>query len=213
MEKIQLGHAAFHPFEPAKKITPPPLREAEWAGLRILALKAYPELKRSGLCSRHRDDGHYECHTCYPDLNALLDEHMQVFNELYDQLLTLSGLSDPSYGRIGTNAIIAELQRKLSLIHIQNKPRDDIVTPRGNWVGRFVRRWWPPALRRELAHQKLMLRHACSDWAEDHTHLQDLCRAAGCTELEIEGDRWGVSGVMDLADSLRDKLSKRDEHS
>lgn len=78
-----------------------------------LAKRAYPGLKHSGACSRHRDDGHFECTICYPDLNALIDEHMAVFNKVYDQILELSGLSDPPNGRIGTNAIIAELRKKL----------------------------------------------------------------------------------------------------
>ncbi len=69
--------------------------------------------------------------------------------------------------------------------------------------------WWPPTLRRELEAQKRMLMHACEDWAEDHTHLQNLCRAAGCTEHEVEGDRHGVPSIIDLANLLRDKLSAR----
>jgi len=83
------------------------------AGLRLLAIRAYPELKHCGACSRHRDDGHYECRICYPDWHALLGEHMRVSNELYDQILELSGLSDPPNGRVGTNAIVAEIRRKL----------------------------------------------------------------------------------------------------
>ena len=52
-----------------------------------------------------------------------------------------------------------------------------------------------------------MNRNACEEWAEDHTHLQNLCRAAGCTEHEVEGDSYGVPGIIQLADLLRDKLS------
>lgn len=88
--------------------------DALLAGLRTLALRAYPELKSSRICSRHRDQGHYECTICYPDWHALLSEHMRVSGELYDQLLALSGLRDPDNGRIGTSAIVAELRRKLS---------------------------------------------------------------------------------------------------
>lgn len=61
--------------------------DALLAGLRTLALRAYPELKSSRICSRHRDQGHYECTICYPDWHALLSEHMRVSGELYDQLL------------------------------------------------------------------------------------------------------------------------------
>lgn len=83
-------------------------------GLKLLANRAYPGLRHSGLCSRHRESGHYDCRTCYIDPNALLKEHMKVSGALYDQILELSGLSDPPNGRIGTNSIVAELRRKLN---------------------------------------------------------------------------------------------------
>jgi hypothetical protein len=51
------------------------------------------------------------------------------------------------------------------------------------------------------------VRLCCDEWAEDHTRLQDLCREAGCTDLEIEGDNYGVPGVVDLAISLRNRVS------
>jgi hypothetical protein len=72
---------------------------------------------------------------------------------------------------------------------------------------RFVRRWWPPYLHREIEQLGKIHRMACVEWAEDHTHLQTLCRAAGCTEDEVEGSKYGVPGIMELADLLRDKLS------
>lgn len=87
--------------------------EAPDSYLSVLAHRAYPGLVRSGFCSAHRESGHYACTTCYPDLNALLRAHTVVSNRLYDDLLKLSGLSDPPNGRIGTNAIVAELKRKL----------------------------------------------------------------------------------------------------
>lgn len=62
-------------------------------------------------------------------------------------------------------------------------------------------------LAAEVVRLRTINRHACEEWAEDHTHLQNLCRAAGCTEHEVEGDRYGVPGIMELADLLRDKLS------
>lgn len=86
---------------------------SERSPMELLALRAYPGLKSSGICSSHRDDEHYECEICYPDLNDLLNAHMEVANKLYDELLELSGLSDPPNGRIGTNAIVAEIRRKL----------------------------------------------------------------------------------------------------
>lgn len=82
--------------------------------VQVLAFRAYPGLKPSGICSRHRSPGHYECEICYGDRERLLAAHMEVSRRLYDQLLELSGLSDPPDGRIGTDAIVAELKRKLT---------------------------------------------------------------------------------------------------
>jgi len=43
------------------------------------------------------------------------------------------------------------------------------------------------------------------DWAHDHTHLQKLCRELEFSEFEVEGDRFGVPGITDLADLLAAK--------
>ncbi len=43
---------------------------------------------------------------------------------------------------------------------------------------------------------------AAQDWADDHTHLQALCRAAGVPEDQVAGDEYGVPGIRDLADAL-----------
>ena len=79
----------------------------------ILAERIYPGLKNSGICSRHRDDGHFECVTCYPNWRRLVSDHMEALDKLYDELLDLSGLTDPPTGRIGTRRIIEELSRKI----------------------------------------------------------------------------------------------------
>jgi len=56
-----------------------------------------------------------------------------------------------------------------------------------------------------------LVKRCCDEWAEDHTHLQDLCRAAGCNDLEIDGDNYGVPGIIDLSNSLRDRLSSHND--
>ena len=70
---------------------------------------------------------------------------------------------------------------------------------------------WPHRLLHEAADEiedmAKRIRLQCDEWAEDHTHLQNLCRAAGCSDLEIEGDNYGVPGIIDLANLLRDRLS------
>lgn len=52
-----------------------------------------------------------------------------------------------------------------------------------------------------------LCRKQCQEWAEDHTYLQNLCRKAGFSEEEVEGDTYGVPGIMDLADMLFSKCN------
>lgn len=86
----------------------------ELCELVALATRAYPDLKHSGMCSAHRDSGHYSCLRCYPDLNALLRAHMEVSNELYASLLDISGIKEPPSGRVGTNAILLKLRERVA---------------------------------------------------------------------------------------------------
>ncbi len=92
----------------------PPLPDPQyWLNL---ALRAYPT-GPSHLCSIHRGgDKTGKCRICFPNYKNLIIEHTVEQHKLYDKLLQLSGLSDPPNGRIGTNAIIEELQRKLKSI-------------------------------------------------------------------------------------------------
>lgn len=57
-----------------------------------------------------------------------------------------------------------------------------------------------------LATTKKSLQVACNEWAEDHTHLQNLCREVGYSEDEVEGNSYGVPGIKELADMLRAKI-------
>lgn len=50
-----------------------------------------------------------------------------------------------------------------------------------------------------------MIRAMCDDWAENHTHLQDLCREVGYGDFDVEGDGHGIRGIMELSDMLRVK--------
>ena len=51
----------------------------------------------------------------------------------------------------------------------------------------------------------------CMDWADDHTHLQKLCLKAGFSFKEVEGDRYSVPSIMDLADMLFSKIVNTSE--
>jgi hypothetical protein len=70
------------------------------------------------------------------------------------------------------------------------------------WLGRWVRLFWS----RELKEQHGYVETLCRDWAEDHTHLQDLCLKAGYSPEEVYGDSYGVPGISDLADMLFEKI-------
>ncbi len=54
--------------------------------LEKLVEKMYPGLKRSGLCSAHRNDGHYDCGICYPNWKALTEHHSILHGETYEKL-------------------------------------------------------------------------------------------------------------------------------
>jgi hypothetical protein len=62
-------------------------------------------------------------------------------------------------------------------------------------------------LERELATEKAMNLRNCEDWASDHTYLQKLCREAGFTEHDVEGDKYGIRAITQLADLLHSKAA------
>ena len=69
------------------------------------------------------------------------------------------------------------------------------------------------ALNFRLAELERINKTSCEEWADDHTHLQKLCREAGCTEYEVEGDSYGVPCISDLADFLAGKLASERAHA
>jgi len=46
-------------------------------------------------------------------------------------------------------------------------------------------------------------------WADAHDYLQSLCRKAGCSEFDVDGDSYGVPGIEQLADSLAERYEKK----
>lgn len=63
------------------------------------------------------------------------------------------------------------------------------------------------AAERELAELREQRRRWCEDSAADHTHLVGVCLAAGIDRAKVEGDQYGVPGVMELAGMLADELA------
>ncbi len=55
--------------------------------LKVLAERAYPNLKPSGGCSRHQPPQFdVECKVCFLDLNALIRQHAEVSAKLREQV-------------------------------------------------------------------------------------------------------------------------------
>jgi hypothetical protein len=52
------------------------------------------------------------------------------------------------------------------------------------------------------------LMHCAEDWADDHTHLQDLCIKAGIPADEVHGDSYGVPGIQELSNLLAAKIDQ-----
>jgi hypothetical protein len=86
-----------------------------------------------------------------------------------------------------------KMQRRLRSYRIRSAAR--------RWLGRWVRLFWA----RELKEQHGYVETLCQCWAEDHTHLQDLCLKAGYSPEEVYGDSYGVPGISDLAAMLYEK--------
>ena len=69
-------------------------------------------------------------------------------------------------------------------------------------------------MKQEIELQEALIKRHCDEWADDHTHLQNLCRKHGFSEARVEGDERGIPTISDLADLLDkkiDELKKRDD--
>lgn len=54
---------------------------------------------------------------------------------------------------------------------------------------------------------KKTIANLCEDWAEDHTHLQELCIKAGCDAETVYDNSVGILSISDLADMLVKQLN------
>jgi hypothetical protein len=62
-------------------------------------------------------------------------------------------------------------------------------------------------LKRELNAKNNLIITMGVEWADDHSHLQKLCRDVGYSEDEIQGDSiGGIPTIMTLADMLYAKI-------
>lgn len=63
-----------------------------------------------------------------------------------------------------------------------------------------------PPTRSQFDAMKSANMRLSENWAEDHTHLQNICRKHGATEQEAEGDEYGIPDIQSLADWLDRKI-------
>lgn len=60
-----------------------------------------------------------------------------------------------------------------------------------------------PALVAEVRRRNAIERLEAEDWAEDHTHLQNLCREIGKTDADLLGDEeFSPAGIQELGNML-----------
>lgn len=64
--------------------------------LKILADRAYPGLKPTGVCSRYHEAQCVNCTVCYPDLNELITVHNELKQKAWKRLKEL-GEEIPNY--------------------------------------------------------------------------------------------------------------------
>lgn len=62
-------------------------------------------------------------------------------------------------------------------------------------------------LREELAKVKEINRIACLDWADDDTRVKEMAKKF-YPAAEVDGDSYGVPGVVDIVEWLIDDLAK-----
>ena len=46
----------------------------------------------------------------------------------------------------------------------------------------------------------------CREWAQDHTHAQKIALKVGVPVALVEGDSYGVPGIIELLDMIAEKL-------
>lgn len=63
------------------------------------------------------------------------------------------------------------------------------------------------AINEATKEKDALIEIGCRDWAEAHTHAQNVLRKHGFTEQQIEGDKYGVPGIEGLVDLLDEKIT------
>lgn len=63
-------------------------------------------------------------------------------------------------------------------------------------------------LNNQLASAEARNKSLCEEWAEDHTHAQQVAMSLGYTKEQVEGDSFYVPGIKDLINMIAEKVKK-----
>lgn len=58
----------------------------------------------------------------------------------------------------------------------------------------------------KIEEQQKMIKSLCEDWAESHTHAQNVAKRVGVPEAKVEGDSYGVPCIEELVDMIAQKF-------
>ena len=58
-----------------------------------------------------------------------------------------------------------------------------------------------------LEHLEKMNRFHCRDWAESHTHAQNVAKDLGVPSEMVDGDSYGVPGIEELVDMIAARVN------
>ncbi len=163
-------------------------------------------------CGEHDNAGSKE-------YGALMEKKSIAERSIIAEFVSLSASIAPLRAELATlqatvkeNEQLAEIGQALSEIveaHTLEKDEsfevDDVLKSHYAELSQATERI--KELETERDKKKECITTLCSSWAEDHTHLQELCRRAGCTEMQVSGDSYGVPDITELADLLNAALT------
>ena len=62
------------------------------------------------------------------------------------------------------------------------------------------------SLKKQVAEKQKIIEYMCLDWAHDHTYVENIAKKLGIPQDRIEGDSYGVPGIIELVDMIVEKI-------
>ena len=60
-------------------------------------------------------------------------------------------------------------------------------------------------LRVNIVESEKRVMSLCMDWAEDHTYAQNVAMSLGFSQVEVDGDSYGIKTIQCLIDMIASK--------